>query len=373
MKTNIFLLLLAGCFAFGLGSQSYAADPQNVELRAAIDVGSGATRMKIAEVDPVSHKILTVLYSKEYAIPYQAHLARSGDNMLDPEIKTLGLKSIHHFKDVADHYGVQKIVVVATSAFRTANNAQEFVQHVEAITGVKVHIIDQDLEGVLGFSAAAAMVPYPMDDIVVWDIGGGSLQLTSLTHDDKFHVYKGPVGSEVFKNYIIDKAQGKDSKKIHSPNPMTIEDMQQAIKYGEQLAQPVEPFLKAKIAEKGTHVVAVGSVFQYGIANLVGKNTIWQEELQDKIFALKGKDDAALGNGTFVSVSLSNPLYVLGMMKALNINPVIVTEINNTDGALTYAPFWESPVQKGTAAPMDQLHEEPVEQQQLQLQPATCP
>lgn len=355
MSTKLLSLMIFG--ALTCGATMYGADP--VELRAAIDVGSGATRLKIAEVDVKTNKILSVLYSKEYPISYQVHLAKSSDNTLDAEIKTLGLKSIHHFKDVADHFGVQKIVVVATSAFRTARNAQEFVRQVEAITGVKVHIIDQELEGILGFNAVAATVPYSLDDIVVWDIGGGSLQLTTMTNENKMHVYKGPVGSIAIRDYIIENIQGKDPKKVTSPNPMTEAEINQAIQYAEQLAVPVESHIKEKV-EKGAPVIAVGSLFQFGIANLVGQNTIWKEQLHEKVLGLKGKSDEDLGGGPFASVGVSNAIYVLGMMNALNINPVMVKEINNTDGALTYAPFWEASVRKEVVP-------------QPELVPAGCP
>lgn len=376
MNTKLTALILSSAFVMGTG-HIYGVDPQQsephqIETRAAIDVGSGATRVKIAEVDVKTHKILTVLYSQEYPISYQVHLAKSHDNTLDAEIKTLGLKSIHHFKDVADHFGAQKIVVVATSAFRTAKNAPEFVHQVEAITGVKVHIIDQELEGILGFNAVAATVPYNLDDIVVWDIGGGSLQLTSAVGEDKLHVYKGPVGSIAFKDYIIQNIQGKDPKKVESPNPMTEAEIKQAITYGEQLAVPVETFMKDKIADKKTHVIAVGSLFQYGIANLVGQNTVWPAQLQDKVLGLNGKTDAELGKGPFTSVAVSNAIYVLGLMHALNINPVIIKEINNTDGALTYAPFWDhQPVRQDMHAPVMPV-EEP-DMVPMEAVPVECP
>ena len=47
------------------------------EVRAAIDIGSGSTNLKVAKVDPNTDKILIQLYEKSISVPYQKQLELS--------------------------------------------------------------------------------------------------------------------------------------------------------------------------------------------------------------------------------------------------------------------------------------------------------
>lgn len=340
MDSKLFSLLLSGAVFFGINPHIYAADSPNIEIRAAIDIGSGATKLKIAKVDLDTHKIASVIFTEELPVEYQTHLENSADQTFDPEVEAAGLKSMQHFKEVADKYGAKKTVAVATSAFRNARNAREFVKKIEDSTNIKVYVIDQELEGILGFNAAAAVTPYSPDDIVVWDIGGGSLQFTATLPDGEYHVYKGSVGSIPFKNDVLQNIQRKDPKIVASPNPMDAREINQAITHAERVARNVDCYIRTRLQQMDTHVIAVGSLFRFGIQEVVNSPTVTPTTLQDKIFAMKDKDDMALGNTPFSSIALTNSIYVYGMMHALGINPVTIVDINNADGALLYTPFW---------------------------------
>lgn len=340
MKSKLIICITTGCFIIGSIIPVFSAEAPTTELRAAIDIGSGATRIKIAKVDPKTQKIASIIFSKDLNVPYQAHLSKSSNETFDNDIKAIGLESLQHLKEVADHYGVKKVVAVATSAFRNAKNAPEYSQHLEAIAGIPVNIINQDLEGILAFDAAAANVPFRPETMVVWDIGGGSVQFTTLA-DGQHHVYKGNVASIGFKDLIIKEVQGKNTADITSPNPMTQDEIERAIAQAEKVALNVDELIKSKITEQGTHILGVGSVFAYGIGDLVEQNPVTQCALRAKVLAMKDKDDVALGNNPFSSVALSNAILVLGMMQALDIESIVIEEVNNTDGALVYGKFWE--------------------------------
>src|SRR4051812_4000023 len=95
-----------------------------IERRAAIDIGSGSTKVTIADVDTELNQIIEILHDASFPVPYQASLDKSTDGTFDSETKETGLKTFEEIKELTDEYQVEKIVAVATSAFRKANNTK---------------------------------------------------------------------------------------------------------------------------------------------------------------------------------------------------------------------------------------------------------
>jgi exopolyphosphatase/guanosine-5'-triphosphate,3'-diphosphate pyrophosphatase len=310
------------------------------EVRAAIDIGSGATNLKVAKVDPKTSKILVQLFEKSIPVPYQKHLEQSSDQTFDRPVMDQGIHAIKALKEMADSYHVKKIVAVATAAFRASNNAQQFAQEIERETGVQVRIINQDEEGILAFRGALAITNVQPQHALTWDIGGGSMQLTTLTKEGTYFVEKGKTASIPFKIGVIEQIEHKDGKTVHSPNPMNAEQMQAAIQYAGKLSQESDPFIKSKIQDPTTEVIAVGSLFNYGIRPMVGSAVVKENELAKAVMEREGKTDEELPGGPLAEVAVTNPLLVVGYMKGLHIHQVEVLNVNNADGALTYPAYW---------------------------------
>lgn len=313
----------------------------NGEIRAAMDIGSGATNLKVAKVDPATGKIVIQLVEKSIAVPYQKHLEKSTDNKFDKEVMDQGIKAIKALKEIANTYQVKKIVAVATAAFRQAANANEFAKEIEQQTGVKVRIINQDEEGIIAFRGALAITPVQPEHAVVWDIGGGSMQLTALTKEGTYLIDKGKTASVPFRNAVIQDIEHKDIQTTHTPNPMTGEEMQAAITLANKLSQETDPYIKTKISDPQTQMIGVGNVFNRGLRLVVDKQQVEQKVLENNVLKLAGKSDAELPGGDHVDVTLTNALMIFGYMQGLHIDHVDLVSVNNADGALTYPPYWE--------------------------------
>lgn len=313
-----------------------------IERRAAVDVGSGSTKFTIADVEVSTQKIVKVHLDTAFPVPYQASLESSYDGTFNEAICSLGLKTFLDIKDLAEQYEVQKIVAVATAAFRSAANASEFAEHIYALTGIEVKIISQKEEGDLAFQSALAVVnDQNPDEIVVWDIGTGSVQMSTLLTDDNITVFKGELGSVPFKNYIIDVIQGKDSRLIKSPNPMTEEEYLMADSYARALARKAYPVIKDKISSQKM-VVGIGRLFYHSLFPLVGKEgTISRKELRAFIYNSLGKTDQEL-NDPFAHVNLSNCILVLAFMKALHIHEIAIADTTTTKGLLGFEAYWDN-------------------------------
>ncbi len=343
MKRNIiplFIILL-----FGILLVFYWA-PTNKEIthgeiRAAIDIGSGATNLKVAEVDPQTNILLVQLYEKSIPVPYQKHLEQSTNETFDKQVMDQGIHAIKELKQAADQYHVKKVIAVATAAFRKAKNGEEFAREISKETGVQVRVINQDEEGILAFRAALALTRFNPNETLTWDIGGGSMQLTTLSNG-AYVVEKGKTASIPFKNDVIEKIEHRDLKMIQTPNPMTLMQMKEAAEYAAKLSQETHPSIKEKINHPKTHILAVGSLFNYGIKPLVGSNEVKAKELDKKVMQLAGKTDAELTGGSLAEVAVTNPLLVLGFMQGLHMDHVEVISVNNADGALAYPAYWNN-------------------------------
>jgi exopolyphosphatase / guanosine-5'-triphosphate,3'-diphosphate pyrophosphatase len=307
-------------------------------VRAAIDIGSGATKLRVAEVDKTTNKIVKILANISYPTHYQEHLEKSATKTFDNEIMKQGLHAIKASKEIAQNYHADQVVAVATAAFRNAANSQEFMNEIWDETGVKVYVIEQELEGKLAFEAASAQFNGDLSDLIVWDIGGGSLQLTMLDPyaRGELKVFLGHQASVYFKNHMIEEIQNKSRDNASTPNPMTLEQIQKGVSDARWTAESVDQIFKAKIQNPKTTIIGVGNIFASGI-----HPHFTQQELSDALMLLAGKTDEEVGGGPFANVAVTNAIMVLGFMQALGIQEMQIKDINNADGAILYPEFWE--------------------------------
>jgi len=311
-------------------------------IRAALDIGSGATKLRVAEIDLNENKIVRTLVDEQRTVSYQHALSQSGEMRFDEKTMQKGIQSILELKKLAMENQAQKVIGIATAAFRKAVNGEEFIQRINEETGVPVTIVDQEMEGELGFLAVEASIPVDENTMVVWDIGGGSLQLTMLGPDKKMMIYRGHEASIPFRNYVIQNLQGRDIKDYATPNPMTLDEMDEAEKHARLLARNVDQLFKDRLVNPKTKVYGIGSIFSRGIEPLVIKNPFTAKDLGDVTVGLVGMSDEDLGGGDFANVLVTNSLLVIGYMQELQIKEVQVVDVNIADGAFFFKPFWEN-------------------------------
>jgi len=96
-------------------------------IRAAFDVGSGATKLLVVEVAPAAStgdtgKIVRELFGQEVPLPFKGDSLRSADGRLSAEIMEKGMRTLQTFKDKAESLGAVMQRGVATEVFRTAPN-----------------------------------------------------------------------------------------------------------------------------------------------------------------------------------------------------------------------------------------------------------
>jgi len=153
-------------------------------------------------------------------------------------------------------------------------------------------------------------------------------------------VEKGQTASIPFKNYVIQQIERKDAKLTQSPNPMSEVEMEAAIQHAAHLAQGTGGYMKEKLQDPETQILAVGNLFNRSIKPLVQSEELDSARLAAAVMHWVDKRDAELPGGPLAEVAVTNPLLVLGYMQGLKVTQVEIVNVNNTDGALTYPAYW---------------------------------
>ncbi len=147
---------------------------------AAIDVGSNALRMVIAEVQPDGR--IEVIERAQRAARLGQDAFRRG--RLGAASMRVALAILRDFRELLNLYKVEDVRAVATSAAREASNTDTFLDRVYLTTGLKVEVIGTPEESRLTVSAVRQSLGGALHvnrgDALIADVGGGSTLLTLL-------------------------------------------------------------------------------------------------------------------------------------------------------------------------------------------------
>jgi exopolyphosphatase/guanosine-5'-triphosphate,3'-diphosphate pyrophosphatase len=148
-------------------------------LVAAIDLGTNAFRLLVAEVTSDGHVIPRHVYR---VIPRLGEgVGQSG--RLRSNAIARGIGALREIRDIVDRHPVDAVVAVATSAVREAANAEEFLSRAKVEIGLDVEVISGEEEARrtwLGVRSGFAAVDRTVRDAVIVDIGGGSTEVISV-------------------------------------------------------------------------------------------------------------------------------------------------------------------------------------------------
>ncbi|HEX6552569.1 MAG TPA: CHAD domain-containing protein [Ktedonobacteraceae bacterium] len=150
---------------------------QQAPIHAAIDIGSNTVHLVVAHCTPDDLDI----------IEDEVELVRIGESVtatgeISQQKRQQTIETLHRYKALAEQHGAGQILVVATEAIRQASNSSEFLEDVERETGLKIHLINGDIEAILTFYGATYEEQQQADlhaVLGVMDLGGGSTELVT--------------------------------------------------------------------------------------------------------------------------------------------------------------------------------------------------
>ncbi len=139
---------------------------------AVIDIGSNSGRVVVYEILPEGH--LRILASSRASLRLVSDLKE--DNTLSDQAINRTLDALADFHALAVGSGARKTLAVATSAIRDAANGPALLTRVRRELGLRLRIISGQEEAHYG--ALGALRGLPVESGVMFDLGGGSLQIT---------------------------------------------------------------------------------------------------------------------------------------------------------------------------------------------------
>lgn len=301
-----------------------------------LDIGSGSTKIMVAKVDFCKNKILEVLYKDNRSVPYNEDLEKSTDGKLSPAIATLGLSTIKELVTKANKFKPNRNYGVATSVFRKAANGKDVIKTFARKLNLKLAVISQETEARLAYYSVLGLLDEKTVDpkkVVIWDIGGGSMQIFTMTDSKKPVMYLGDLASVTFKNMVIEVLQSRPLDEAATPNPIG-DKREQVIALARSYSKLHVP-MELKQLLKDRVVIGVGGVHGFSIKN--------QLQLKDPIYTLDDLDKAGKIQvtksdkdlaGDYRSTDVSNLLLVQGFMEGLGIKEVRILSANIVQGAL---------------------------------------
>ncbi len=139
---------------------------------AVVDIGSNSGRVVVYRLDAAGQ--LRLLASTRAALRLVREVARA--HTLGPEAIARVLHALRDFRAIALGAGARRVAAVATAAVRDADDGALLVERARAELGIEVRLIDGREEARLGF--LGALHGLPCEHGLLFDMGGGSLQLT---------------------------------------------------------------------------------------------------------------------------------------------------------------------------------------------------
>jgi exopolyphosphatase/guanosine-5'-triphosphate,3'-diphosphate pyrophosphatase len=204
---------------------------------AAMDIGTNSIRCIVVEVDGKGG--YKVLDDEKSTVRLGEQLALSG--AISPEASARALAAVGHFRKLIAGLKVSAVEAIATSAMRSASNGQELLDALSAEFGHEIRIITGVEEAGLAMASAQRHFDMEYKRYAVFDIGGGSLEITTA------------LGSHVEEHYSLDLGAVVMTEQFLRHDPPRPGDLQ-------KLQQHVRAQLKKQVdRSKGQFQTLIGS------------------------------------------------------------------------------------------------------------------
>jgi exopolyphosphatase/guanosine-5'-triphosphate,3'-diphosphate pyrophosphatase len=154
-----------------------------------IDLGSNTARLVIYAYEPGK------MYKLIDQVRERVRLAEGigADGAMREEPMRRAVEAVTMFKSLCTASGVDQIVSLATSATRDASNQARFIQRVYEKSGVTLRVLSGEEEAYYGYLGMVNSFPY--ENGFMFDLGGGSIQVTEMVDRHIRHSLSLPLGA----------------------------------------------------------------------------------------------------------------------------------------------------------------------------------
>lgn len=162
-----------------------------MEKLAAFDIGSNAIRMALGELS--KDGVLTIF--KKTRIPLRLGTEAFTEHHFSQLTIEQAVKVFEQFKKNMESEDVTRFRAVATSAYRNAENSEELGSAILKSSGIFIESIDGQTEAALIREAIQSQIDLTARNYLLFDIGGGSTELTMLEKGKKRGSISIPIGT----------------------------------------------------------------------------------------------------------------------------------------------------------------------------------
>jgi exopolyphosphatase/guanosine-5'-triphosphate,3'-diphosphate pyrophosphatase len=156
-----------------------------------LDIGSNTGHLLV--VDAHGGAAPLPAFSYKQPLRLAEHLDESG------AVSQTGIDALTEFTAqsmvVAEDKGCEDILAFATSAVRDSRNSEEVLDHVHQRTGVRIEVLSGEDEARLTFLAVRRWFGWSAGRLVVFDIGGGSLEIAGGADEAPDVAWSLPLGA----------------------------------------------------------------------------------------------------------------------------------------------------------------------------------
>ncbi len=151
---------------------------------AAIDIGSNAVRLLVADVFKQKNKqngqSIQIKKVKLYRVPVRLGVEAFTVGKISDELIGNLVKTMQAFKLIMEVYNVTRFRACATSALREASNTKAILKRVKKETGVAIQLIGGQEEASIILSNRLANILDNRFNHLYVDVGGGSTEISLL-------------------------------------------------------------------------------------------------------------------------------------------------------------------------------------------------
>ena len=175
---------------------------------AVIDLGTNTFHLLIAEVE-AKGTFHTIFKERKFI-----KLGEDGIKTIGLAPFDRGLEALVYFKTVLDKYEIKIVKAIGTAALRSASNGALFVAKAFDLTGIQIELISGDREANLIYKGVKLAVPQTLENSLIMDIGGGSVEFIFCNQKEIHWARSFPVGVAVLH------------KEFHHTNPISISEIE---------------------------------------------------------------------------------------------------------------------------------------------------
>lgn len=140
-----------------------------------LDIGSNTVHLLVADARPGGRPLATT--SKRTVLRLMRYLAPDG-SITDEGVNAL-VEAVSEARKVAASENVDELLATATSAVREATNGAEVIRLIEEALGQPLQVLGGATEARYTFLAVRRWFGWAAGQILLFDIGGGSLELAA--------------------------------------------------------------------------------------------------------------------------------------------------------------------------------------------------